>query len=143
MYGKVLVAYDGSPYSNKALSAGIELTRCCGCELQAVAVVNLPDYAGTVAEVDDMVTRAREFYKKKLEDVVSRAAGKNVKLTTHLIFGHVGETIVRYARENNFDLIVVGTHGWSAIQKLVMGSVSSYVIRHAACDVLVAKGRED
>jgi hypothetical protein len=48
MYRKIMVAYDGSPYSNKALSAGMELTRRCGCELHAVAVMNLPDYAGTV-----------------------------------------------------------------------------------------------
>ncbi|MGB9826627.1 MAG: universal stress protein [Desulfofundulus sp.] len=143
MYNKVLVAYDGSPYSKRALSAGIELARGSGSELHAAAVVNLPDYAGTVAEVDDMVTRAREFFEKKMADAVSRAAAKNVKLTTHLIFGHVGETLVRFARENNFDLIVVGTHGWSTIKKLVMGSVSSYVIHHATCDVLVAKGREE
>lgn len=143
MYRKVLVAYDGSPHARKALAAGLELAQCCGCELHAVAVANLPDYAGTVSEVDDMVTRARDFYQKELEEAARRAAWKNIELHTHLAFGHIGETIVRFAREHNFDLIVVGSHGWSAIQRLVMGSVSSYVVRHAPCAVLVEKGQED
>ncbi|HHW42959.1 universal stress protein [Desulfofundulus thermobenzoicus] len=143
MYRKILVAYDGSPHANKALTAGIELARCCGGQLHAAAAVHLPDYAGTVSEVDDMASGAKAFYSEKLEKAAARAAGKNVHLTTHIIYGHTGEAIVRFAREENFDLIIVGSHGWSAVQRLVMGSVSTYVVRHAHCPVLVEKGTEN
>ncbi len=140
MYKKILVAYDGSPDAEKALAAGIALARCSGAELHAATAVHLPDYAATVSEVDEMISRAQAFYGKNLAKAAERAARENVELKTHLLFGHAGESIVRFAREESFDLIVVGPHGLSPVRRLLMGSVSQYIVRHAHCSVLVEKG---
>jgi nucleotide-binding universal stress UspA family protein len=140
VYKKILVAYDGSPDAEKALAAGITLARGGGAELHAATAVHLPDYAATVSEVDDIMNRAQSFYGKKLSAAVDRAAREGVELKTHLLFSHAGESIVRFAREEGFDLIVVGPHGWSRVRRLLMGSVSQYIVRHAHCSVLVEKG---
>ncbi|ACX52555.1 UspA domain protein [Ammonifex degensii KC4] len=143
MYKKILVAFDGSPYSQKALTAGIELARCCGSELHALTVVSLPEYAGTVGEVEEMVGKAQDFYRKKLEKASQQARAKGVELNVHLLFGHIGETIIRFAQEQECDLIIAGTRGWSPLQRLLMGSVSTYIVRHAPCAVLIEKGKEE
>jgi nucleotide-binding universal stress UspA family protein len=53
--------------------------------------------------------------------------------------GHAAETIVRYARDNNFPLIVMGSRGMGSFQALTLGSVSSRVAQQAHCSLLIVK----
>jgi nucleotide-binding universal stress UspA family protein len=56
-----------------------------------------------------------------------------------LLTGNPAEEIIRYAAENRTDLIVMGTHGRSGLERLLMGSVAEKVLRRALCSVLVVK----
>ncbi|MEM7311813.1 MAG: universal stress protein [Planctomycetota bacterium] len=59
---------------------------------------------------------------------------------THLV-GLEGETIVKFAEQKDCSLIVMGTHGYGAVHRLLFGSVADFVLRHAKCPVVVIKDR--
>lgn len=139
MFGKIMVAYDGSEHARRAFAAGLDLAERYGAKLDVVMVADLPDYAGTVGEVEDHKAEAQAFYGKSLEKIQWLMRKSDVQFETHLLFGHVGQTLVRYAEEKGMDLVIVGARGLSRLQQLVMGSVSQFVSRHAPCAVLVVK----
>ncbi|MDI6711497.1 MAG: universal stress protein [Thermoanaerobacterales bacterium] len=139
MFKKIMVAYDGSEHARRAFAAGLNLAERYGATLDAVMVADLPDYAGTVGEVEDHKAQAQAFYEKSIEQVRWLARKSEVQVRTHLLFGHVGQILVRHAEEEKMDLVVVGARGLSRLQQLLMGSVSQFVSRHAPCAVLVVK----
>src|SRR5204863_123198 len=67
--------------------------------------------------------------------------GPNVRLTYVLAEGNPAEQIERVAREQQCGLIVMGTHGRTGLQRLLMGSIAEHVVRHAACPVLTVNMR--
>ena len=90
----------------------------------------------------------REYYeaaqkegKTAVDEVVRSAETKNVK-ATGIILGpavSIVETIIDHAAKNNVDLIVVGTRGRTGFKKLLLGSVSTGILSHADCSVLVVR----
>jgi nucleotide-binding universal stress UspA family protein len=124
------VGYDGSDESERALAAGRAIAERQRASLRAMQVVNLPTYAysGLVAPVtgeiiDTMLAEAREQLKG-LENVETRA-----------VYGLVGEELAAFGGE--LDLLVVGSRGYGPWQRLVLGSTSNYLQRHARCSLLV------
>lgn len=139
MFRKIVVAYDGSEQARHALRVALDIARRYEAEVCTATVVQLPDYAGTVDEVDEQMQRAREFYGKNLEQARFLAEQAGVKIETELLFGHVGETLVRFAEQQGADLVVAGARGLSTIRLYLMGSVSRFLVQHARCPVLVVK----
>ena len=74
----------------------------------------------------------------RLRDLVPEAFRETWEVA--IAVGHPADTIVRLARERNADLIVMGTHGRTGLEHLVMGSVAEKVVRLAPCPVLTVKG---
>lgn len=72
----------------------------------------------------------------KAREALDRAG---VAHTDHIAVGHIAETIARFAEEQGFDRIVMGTHGRSALTHLLLGSVATDVIRHTAVPVTLVK----
>ena len=68
--------------------------------------------------------------------------GSGVPTVTSTVLGHPVMEILRYAKEQNIDLIVMGTHGRGALQHLLMGSVAERVVRWAPCPVLTVRTDE-
>ncbi len=72
-------------------------------------------------------------------DVVAERLAKECKVVSHIIEGKAGPEIISYADDRDMDMIVMGTHGYTGLHRLVLGSVAEYVVRHAACPVLTVK----
>jgi len=70
---------------------------------------------------------------------VADAEKMGIKTTSKLLYGHIGESLVKYEKENNIELIITGSHGRSAMRKLLLGSVSSFLSTHAGCPVLIVR----
>jgi nucleotide-binding universal stress UspA family protein len=70
----------------------------------------------------------------------SRAVVRGVTCETVVLDGAVGEAICRFAREHDPRIVVVGAHGWGRLGRLLHGSVSTHVLQHAPCPVLVVTG---
>jgi nucleotide-binding universal stress UspA family protein len=140
MFRKLLVAYDGSEGSHRALGAGVHLAKALGAELYSISVMErLPHYAATVGEVKE----AQEEFERVFQGLTKRArdlaALQGVELEAVVRPGHEVETIVAFAREGGFDLLLVGFVGHSNIWGRIMGSTTQSLSRLAPCAVMIVK----
>lgn len=139
MYSKIVLAFDGSDCSRQAAAAALNLAARCGAELIAITVVNIPDFAGSRGEIDEEIELAKRSLAPAITELKTEASTLGVTLDHRLLYGHPGNTIVETAQKEKADLLVVGSHGRSGIEKALLGSVSSFVVTHAPCPVLIVK----
>jgi len=141
---KILVAIDDSLCSRAALDFVRDMAPRAVSSVVILSAVRVPVMAyseafPSVSVMEEMVKEQREAR----EELVSRA---------ELDFLHMGlatkarvveddpqHAIVEAAKQENVDMIVIGSHGRSGIAKLVLGSVAAHVVAHAPCSVLVVK----
>lgn len=139
MFGKILVAVDGSEASTHALEKAIGMARLTGATLIALAVEGpLPAYAATIGEVEEVKREKDAFFERLLADVRRQAAAAGVPLETDLRPGHAAELIVRAAAEHDADLIVLG-HKGHFLRDHLLGSTADRVSEHAHCPVLIVR----
>jgi len=140
MYRRILVAYDGSEGSKRALGAAVELAKALRAEVQSISVQeHLPYYSATVGEVEEAKQQADGFFRRITKEAWDQAALKGVDLETKVVRGHEVETIVSYCKEGQFDLLVVGFMGYSSIFGRIMGGTTQNLSRLAPCSVLIVK----
>ncbi|HCA56417.1 MAG TPA: hypothetical protein DEP46_00385, partial [Blastocatellia bacterium] len=98
-------------------------------------------YGGYLPDTTEMEKTAREHAEKVLSETCERLEGicKNLTVTSDVLFGSPESRIVETAEEWGSDLIVVGSHGYSRWERLLLGSVSQSVVHHAPCSVMVVR----
>ena len=133
---KVLVPVDFSENSKKILEAAGYFSEICQAQLHVVFVVqSFDDYSGffvphmPVAKFEEEMVQAAE---EKMENFL--AGQKSIE--AKVLVGDVAEEIVRHAEESGVDLIVMGTHGYKGLEKVMFGSVAEKVVRSSPCPVL-------
>lgn len=132
MYDEILVATDGSEQSERILEHAIELASKLGATLHGLYVVDRSGIQTTSADMREaLVEEFEETGERALDDVRSAAEADDVDVVTQMSEGRPFEEISDYANDNDLDLIVMGTHGRSGLQHILMGSVAEKVIRHA------------
>jgi nucleotide-binding universal stress UspA family protein len=124
-YKKILVATDGSKYSDAAAMEAISIAKRCGGELMALSVAARDTNLGAA--------------KESAEKVRQIAEKEGIKVESLTLKGTPYEVIVSTADQKSADLIVVGSHGWTGVKRLLMGSVTERVIGHSISAVLVVK----
>ncbi len=139
MFHKILVAIDGSPASEKALAAAVDLAAHYHADLTAVGVAELPEVVGMVDEVDEVRQQAEGHFRRLGEAAVGYAASRGVRLRSVVRRGHAADSIVRYAEAEAVNLVVLGQHGHSRIARFFLGSTSDRVSEHAPCTVMIVK----
>src|SRR5207302_10989546 len=131
---KILYPTDFSSHSNQAYFHAVALAEEHGASL-TIAFVYSPGFLGTAefhGEAGD-----REYWRKQLEQI--RPVDPGITVNHVFLEGDPATEIVRYAMDAGIDLIVMGTHGRSGLERLLMGSVAEKVMREARCSVLVVK----
>ncbi len=138
---RVLLATDGSQDAALAAQSAIELCESTGSELHVVHVGEyLPTfYAFTEEEPAELRESARRLLDEEVERI--RAAGGRVA-EAHLRLGRPAEQIVSLSEELGAGVIVMGSRGLSALRRVLLGSVSESVVRHAHCPVFVVRTDE-
>lgn len=139
MYKKILVAADGSPHSLRAADHAMKIAMC---DLETlVEIVYVLDAASVKADVlhhwNDL--DRTDLRKKRVIAVEEKAIQTGVKFATTILHGEPGPAIVKYANENQVDLIVLGSRGLNGLQEFVLGSVSHKVAKRANCPVMIVK----
>ncbi len=126
---KVLVPVDFSENSKKILEAAGYFSGKCQAELHVVFVVqSFDDYSGffvphmPVAKFEEEMVQAAE---QKMESFL--VGQENIE--AKVLVGDVAEEIIRHTEESGMDLIVMGTHGYKGIEKVMFGSVAEKVVR--------------
>jgi nucleotide-binding universal stress UspA family protein len=124
---KILYPTDFSPHSNQAYFHAITLAESHGASL-TILYVYTPG-AGNGAD--------RDYWQNQLEQI--RPVNPRIPVHHIVLEGDPATEIVNYARDAGIDLIAMGTHGRTGLERLLMGSVAEKVMREAACSVLVVK----
>ncbi len=146
-FKRIMVAVDGSEDSLKAAEVAVKLARAFGSDLIVCHAIPTPVYsfegsgAASATLLDEYFSSAQKEAKDLLDRVLRLAETEGVhasKLIIDNIFSVV-EAIVRNAEASKVDLIIIGTRGRSGFKKLLLGSVSSGVLDHAHCSVLVVR----
>lgn len=138
-FERILVAIDGSPGGQKALEKAIELAMLTGASLNALAVEGkLPAYAASVGEVDEVKRERDEFFSRLARLARDQAREEGVEMEVELQPGHAAELIVRYAKQHDFDLVVLGYKG-HFLEDYLLGSTADRVAHHAHCPVMIVK----
>lgn len=137
---RILVPTDFSDCSQRALSYGCELAKRFGAELHVLHVAQQPAIGGMyAASLPDEALYPEEFAKEHLEALEVPDAERISRVQKSVQIGSPFVEIVRYARHNDVDLIVMGTHGRTGLKHMLMGSVAEKVVRKAPCAVLAVR----
>ncbi len=127
---KIGVGYDGSPESVAALAAAQDIAKPTRASVHALEVVSIPSYAFTgivppaMGDTVDVMVKQAEERIAALPGVEGRA-----------VYGLAGEELASFGGE--MDLLVVGSRNYGPVRRLVLGSTSDYLERHARCSLVV------
>jgi nucleotide-binding universal stress UspA family protein len=132
----MLVGYDGSPQSEKAVEVAFSLADCIDSTVLIFAVARPPEPATSV-ELEAVLDDAREHYQEGFRKILEKASAHDLDVKTDMVVGHPGEQIIHRAEVDKIDLIIVGRRGRSMISRMMLGSVSERVLRYAHCPVMV------
>ena len=145
---KVLLAVDGSKYSEAATRALVSQMHADGLEVLVLQIVE-PIYYSAPPQMargyePEMAEKLREQTSQAELAVAHaaeslRAAGFNVK--TRVAESEVRSGILDAAAEWQADMIVLGSHGRRGVQRFMLGSVAESVARHASCSVLIVRSK--
>jgi len=137
-YKHILVAYDGSEHSNKALAKALALG---GGGNEVTVLYVIPRYQEMIGffKSDSVKNAMFEEAGKILEEAKKSAGGNGQALGTVIQEGHAAEKIAEMAQKLNSELVVMGSHGWTGVDKAIMGSTTERVIVTAPCPVLVVR----
>lgn len=147
IYRKIMVATDGSEPVKKAVDTAIEIARLGGAKLYAVYVMasggislaHPRDVGWDKAMKEHLTTEGNEA------TAYVEAAGKaaNIEVESLILEGNPAHEIIEFAEKNDIDLIVMGTHGRTGVQRFLLGSVAQNVVRHSGKAVLVVRETEE
>jgi universal stress protein A len=146
---RILVPTDFSPSAEHALKYAVQLGNRFKANMFVLHVFHLREYLALLSERDQVdsgtasqvLEAAKSQAANKLEELVSRSQGNEVVMLPVLLVGVPFEEIVRYAAEQEVDLIVMPTHARTHVAHLLLGSTTERVISHSFCPVLVVRMR--
>ena len=136
---RLLVPIDGSEHSKKTLDHAATLAKDLSAEIVVLQVVDAPFFAGypyDLVSVKDDLDKIKDAEYESAQKVLEESG---VTYSRELEHGNPAETIIAVAEAGKYDLVVIGSHGASAGERFLLGSVSDRVVHHAPCDVYVVK----
>lgn len=142
MHDRILFPTDGSDGASAVFDHVLDLAEDHGSELHILNVADTTKDSVTVigGEVIDALEREGE---RIVEETAEHAASRNVTTVTDVLQGGVPETITTYAEEYDMDLIAMPTRGRTGLERLLLGSTTERVIRHATVPVLTLRPDDD
>jgi len=140
---KILIGVDGSDYSRAAVQFVRKLTWPAGTKaivLSAVQPVAVAYSEYYVAAIDEgLLAEERKAHEETVSMTEHDLREVGLDTDARVLDGDPSQTIVRIAKSEKVDLVIVGSHGRTGLAKLVMGSVASHVVSHLPCSVLVVR----
>jgi nucleotide-binding universal stress UspA family protein len=139
MIRKILHGLDGSPNSFKALEEAICMALKYEAQLHTITVEEVPRYPGAIGEVIEEKATANGKYREVIGQAKEMAGSKGLMIKSHLVVGHEVKTILEFVKKYQYDVLIIGFMGHSAIYNRVMGSTGQTLVRLAPCSVFVIK----
>ena len=145
---KILCPTDFSENSEYALKYALALATLTQADLQLFHVVEPITYPQSteffepVLDEVELMMKMETAFQQQLEDQVTTLKAKYPKIKGKLVTGNTFLEIIQAARDDDLDMIVMGTHGRTGLAHVLIGSVAERVVREAPCPVLTVKHPE-
>ena len=146
-YRSFLVPIDFSEHSKKTIEYATQLASLTGASMRILHVFQIPDYPaafyhGLYLEHETVkihMEAAKREAEAQLSLVAEEVRGHGLEAEPIFRLGNPYEEIVNAAKEAGVDLIVIGSHGYAGLGRLLLGSTADRVLQYAPCPVLVVK----
>jgi nucleotide-binding universal stress UspA family protein len=139
MFTKILVPFDGSPHSQRALQTAAELAQLTRSAVHVIyAYEHLPVYLGE-PNFPDLLNRVLNEARDILDGAVGQLKNAGIPVTGDVLEGPPAQAILAVTEAEKFDLIVMGSRGLGQLEGLLLGSVSDRVLHHARVPVLITR----
>lgn len=141
-FKNILVAYDMSPYSNRAFKTALEIAKTDDSKITLLTIIPgeysaIMGYSQRNSQVIQKQKKVVMQYAYKLEAIAKKS---NVPISVKIKQGtSISKEIINMAKSQRASLIVLGSHGRTGIKKVILGSVANGVVQQAKISVLVVK----
>ena len=150
MFERILIATDGSKFSEKAAKVGIELAKLSGGKVIIVYVADISKYVSSAGlippfggvspdAINDVVASIRETGETVTLQVSELARASGVISERQIVEGNPPSEILRIAEDEKIDTIVMGSIGKTGLEKFLMGSVAEKVVHNSKLPVLIVR----
>jgi len=137
MYYDILVPTDGSQGAKAALEHGIEIASQWDATLHTLYVAD-----SRLARSGPLLETLRKEGRKAVRDVEVTGTQAGLTVVTEIVEGNPHKEILDYVIEHGIDMVIIGTHGRTGLDRVVMGSVAERVVRRSPVPVLTVRGEE-
>jgi nucleotide-binding universal stress UspA family protein len=146
IYRKIMVATDGSEHVRKAVDMAIKIAKLSEAKLYAVYVMENDEFSIPNPKNSELEKTFVNYFRNEGErataNVENSGKDENIEVESVILEGSPVREIVDFAERTDIDLIVMGTHGKSAIERFLLGSVTENVVRHSKIAVLVVREKD-
>jgi len=146
IYRKIMVATDGSEHVRKAVDMAIKIAKHSDAKLYAVYVMENDEFSIPNPKNSELEKTFVNYFRNEGErataNVENSGKDENIEVESVILEGSPVREIVDFAKRTDIDLIVMGTHGKSAIKRFLLGSVTENVVRHSKIAVLVVREKD-
>ncbi|RLM59463.1 universal stress protein [Halobellus sp. Atlit-31R] len=145
MYDRILLPTDGSDCADLAVEHAIDLAAQYDAELHVLSVVDARDVSHSAPAIspEQVEQTLRERAEAVVEEVAERAADADVPVVTAIEPGIPDDVVVDYAADHDCDLVVMGTHGRTGLERYLLGSVTERTVRRSDVPVLTVRSPEE
>ncbi len=143
LINNILVAYDGSDYSYKAVDYACKLALALNAKVRIVYVIDASRARVVLSGIllvreEELLEKAKNILSDALEKI-RRNYGRDIVIDTKIRIGHPVEEIINESREWKADILVVGARGAGGFKEMIIGSVAESIVKYSSKPVLVVK----
>jgi nucleotide-binding universal stress UspA family protein len=135
IFGNILVPYDDSSHSKRALNKALGMAELTGADLTLVHVISYDETAAKIIQPheDSILRNELEF----LNPIEQEALKRNIILQEKILYGNTTKELLHFMNEKNFDVVIMGRRGITDTASTLLGSVSNALVQNAKIPVLV------
>ena len=142
-FRNILVAFDSSSFANRAFKNALEIAEPNSSKITIATVVTgiyQPSVGFSMKYSKELLEKHTKILKKTFAGLQAQARKKGLSLTLKILHDpSVSKAILNYVNSRKFDLVVIGSHGRTGLNRAILGSVANDVTHKAKCPVMVVK----
>lgn len=141
MFKKILVATDGSAASAKTVDFAVDEAKIWKADLFIIYVIETGLFSSMPPDstIELMYSMLEKEGQEALDYGKEKASDLGVHVNTVILRGHAGSEILKFAKKEDVDMIILGSHGKSDVDRLLLGSVTDHVVRNSEVTTMVVR----
>lgn len=143
MFSNILLPYDGSSFAEHAFNVALDVARKYDSKIYLLSCMDKIAFRGWYTDSsfsNTIIKKQTKAIKERLAVLESKTKNANIQSTSHILVAtSIAKEIVSFAKSHKIDLIVMGSHGRTGLDKFLLGSVTNGVSQRAHCPVLITR----